>query len=130
MAKQRLPEPHRRQEGREGRERAGLRRSDRSGTLGLARGLFILSLVIAAVPVAFAIFGQDSGSDFLTALPVFVMAYSGVGALIAMRNPSNAIGWLFLSIGLVAAIEPASIAYLTHPSLLPADSGQRGRRNG
>jgi hypothetical protein len=36
-----------------------------------------------------------------------------------MRHPSNAIGWLFLSIGLVAAIEPASIAYLTHPSLLP-----------
>jgi hypothetical protein len=91
----------------------------RRGPGRLAWVLFAVSVLVVAVSGLFVLSGHNSGSDLLLALPLFVVTYSGVGALIASRHPTNAIGWIFLAIGLTAGIEPFSVAYVTHPSLLP-----------
>jgi hypothetical protein len=37
-------------------------------------------------------------------LPALVVAFSGVGALVASRHPRNAVGWIFLGVGLSTAL--------------------------
>jgi hypothetical protein len=58
-------------------------------------------------------------------LPVVILAYSTVGALIASYRPENAIGWLFLSGAFVwiageLALEYGVYALITDPGALPA----------
>src|SRR5215204_6891106 len=58
-------------------------------------------------------------------LPVVILAYSTVGALIASYRPENAIGWLFLSGAFVwivgeLTLEYAVYALITDPGALPA----------
>ena len=58
-------------------------------------------------------------------LPVVILAYSSVGALIASYRPENAIGWLFLSGAFVwivgeLALEYGVYALITDPGALPA----------
>jgi signal transduction histidine kinase len=60
-----------------------------------------LALLIGGL-VAQAYVGESVGADVLI-LPV-VAAFPIVGVLIARRQPHNAIGWLFLAIGLTTAI--------------------------
>ncbi len=45
-------------------------------------------------------------------LCVAFMTFAAVGALVASRNPTNAVGWLFISIGACAGVALASIAYV------------------
>ncbi|MDQ3662784.1 MAG: hypothetical protein M3454_17375 [Actinomycetota bacterium] len=45
-------------------------------------------------------------------LSVAFMTFSGVGALMASRNPRNAVGWLFVSIGACTSLALASVAYV------------------
>jgi len=58
-------------------------------------------------------------------LPVLILAFSTVGALIASYRPENAIGWLFLSgafvwIGGELTLEYGVYALITDPGALPA----------
>ena len=53
------------------------------------------------------------------------VVFPAVGALVASRQPRNAIGWLLIAIGLVGALTAFSAAYTTygllaHPGSLPA----------
>jgi hypothetical protein len=66
--------------------------------------------------------GQEPG--FVVALVVAFTAFMGVGAVIVAHRPSNAIGWIFSAVGLLAAtgslaIEYATYAYVTRPGSLP-----------
>ena len=66
--------------------------------------------------------GQEPG--FVVALVVAFTAFMGVGAVIVAHRPSNAIGWIFSAVGLLAAtgslaVEYATYAYVTRPGSLP-----------
>ena len=68
-------------------------------------------------------FQNDSPIPFLL-LIAGALCYSGVGALIAVRQPSNRIGWLLLLIGLLtsvclAATSYALVALVLAPGSLP-----------
>jgi hypothetical protein len=66
--------------------------------------------------------GQEPG--FVLALGVAFTAFMVVGAVIVAHRPSNAIGWIFSAVGLLAAtgilaMEYAAYAYVTRPGSLP-----------
>jgi hypothetical protein len=66
--------------------------------------------------------GQEPG--FVVALLVAFTAFMVVGAVIVAHRPSNAIGWIFSAVGLLAgtgmlAMEYAAYAYVTRPGSLP-----------
>jgi len=48
----------------------------------------------------------------VTLLSVAFLTFSAVGALVASRSPTNAVGWLFVSIGACAGLALASISYV------------------
>jgi hypothetical protein len=61
------------------------------------------------------------------ALPLAFTGFMVVGAVLVARRPTNAIGWIFSAIGLLAAtgwpaMEYAAYAYLTRPGSLPGAS--------
>jgi hypothetical protein len=61
---------------------------------------------------------------FVLALGVAFTAFMVVGAVIVAHRPSNAIGWIFSAVGLLAAtgllaMEYAAYAYVTRPGSLP-----------
>ena len=74
----------------------------------LAWGLFGLWVVCGGVAIA-ATLGSDESFEavFVVAMTVFAV----VGALVASRQPRNAIGWLLLAIVLVAAAGSALTGY-------------------
>jgi hypothetical protein len=86
--------------------------------------LFVISMVITTIlSVANGSFQQDPGG-FLVQLVGF-SAFMVVGALIVAHRPSNAIGWIFTAIGVLAATwapagEYISYAYWTRSGSLPA----------
>ena len=59
--------------------------------------------------VAWLIRGVDVGSSGL--VPALGLAFSGVGALVASRQPDNAMGWLFLGIGATTGLGMLAGAY-------------------
>jgi hypothetical protein len=66
--------------------------------------------------------GQEPG--FVVALVVAFTAFMAVGAVIVAHRPSNALGWIFSAIGLLAATgalanEYAAYAYVTRPDSPP-----------
>jgi hypothetical protein len=59
---------------------------------------------------------SEDGSNWLDyaltiAFPVMVAAYATVGALVASRHPSNAVGWLLCAVGLATAVEAFTDTY-------------------
>src|SRR5262245_33563830 len=66
----------------------------------------ILAWMLAAVAFAllssgYALAGFDRGSPLI---PALVVAFSGVGALVAARHPRNPVGWIFAGVGLAAGL--------------------------
>jgi hypothetical protein len=59
--------------------------------------------------VAWLIGGVDVGSS--GPVPALGLAFSGVGALVASRQPDNAMGWLFLGIGATTGLGMLAGAY-------------------
>ncbi len=82
----------------------------------------------AMVPaVVLAEINGNFHADTVSLLLAFA-AFMGVGALVVGRHPSNAVGWVFSAIGLlastgVAAQEYAEYAYVTRPGSLPGAIG-------
>jgi hypothetical protein len=92
----------------------------------LAWSAWVLTVVISMLTLFFASRNEPSSSSWDTILlPVVILAFSTVGALIASYRPGNAIGWLFLSGAFVwtageLALEYGVYALITDPGALPA----------
>jgi hypothetical protein len=82
--------------------------------------IFVVGCGVAVtLQVARGDFGQDA-----VALYLAFTGFMVVGAVIVAHRPGNAIGWIFLAIGLLAAtgvlaMEYAAYAYVTRPGSLP-----------
>jgi signal transduction histidine kinase len=79
-------------------------------------------LILASVPISLAN-GEPVG---LTVVAIaFVIPVSLTGSLLALKRPSNPIGWLFAATGFLFALatfakQYATLGLLTHPGSLPA----------
>lgn len=78
------------------------------GGLMLSVGLKVLAVILVLLtPVAIR---SEEGLGFLVWAPG-VLAFAGVGALVAARRPENPVGWLFLAVGVVEPISTFAEAY-------------------
>jgi hypothetical protein len=82
----------------------------------LAWGLWLTAVALLAAMLVLLAFSPDDGSRD-TAIEVVVavdlLVFPTVGLAIALRRPGNAIGWLFLAVGIPFAVAGASFAYVT-----------------
>jgi hypothetical protein len=79
----------------------------------LAWGLFALFISLCALTVAMIAF-RDANSDQL--LLVLTVGYALCGALVAGRQPANAVGWLLLAVALAFATQAAVESYIADPA--------------
>jgi hypothetical protein len=99
--------------------------SRRTGIL-LAWNAWALSVLTTMLTLLFGSLNEPSSSRWDTVLlPVVILAFSTVGALVASYRPENAIGWLFLvgaSLWIAGelALEYGVYALITVPGALPA----------
>jgi signal transduction histidine kinase len=88
-----------------------------SATVGARRAAWSLALVafvLAGVDIALLIAGQVGLRSLNAANTldlVGVVGWGVMGAIVASRQPSNPIGWLFLAIAVVAGLDADSYAY-------------------
>jgi hypothetical protein len=87
----------------------------------LAWGLCAACFVLTATGLVFVALNDDSAAvntlgspQFDAVFSVVYLAFPIVGALIASRQPRNAIGWLFLAVGLGRGIDYAFVGYAVH----------------
>src|SRR6186997_3026375 len=90
---------------------------------------FTLTLAIVSIglePRVPGLDGPPSAADAVTAAVYFVAvaAFATVGAFVIWRRPGNAIGWVFLAIGVavsvrVGAAQYAEYSLLVRPGALP-----------
>ena len=73
----------------------------------------LLAWGLAALTPAFLLGGWflDGEIRNVGLVPALAVAFSLVGALIASRHPDNAVGWLFVGIGVAAGVSTTSAAY-------------------
>jgi hypothetical protein len=100
--------------------------SDR-GAARLAWALTVLSTVLLVLAVVLLVLNRDLGFRALSPHLLLVPGFAVVGLVLAVRRPGHAIGWLFVGMGLVAAIQAfafgyAARGYATAPGTLPAAS--------
>jgi class 3 adenylate cyclase len=90
--------------------------------LGLSGGFTVAGIVLIGVTLSVPQSTTDWGFRGFTAL--FAITFSTVGWVIARRQPGNALGWLFASVGLLSAAAVLCQGYaifgeLAHPGSLP-----------
>src|SRR5215211_3435468 len=72
----------------------------------------LAGLTVALLCAARALSGVVVGSSlFITAI---ALVFSGVGALVASRHPANAVGWLFLGVGVSTGLASLAGSYGEH----------------
>jgi hypothetical protein len=98
----------------------------------LARSLWGLALLLTVVGVALvAVNGSAEHSNpigsprFEALFLLAIFAFPTVGVLIATRHPGNAVGWVFLGLGVAGALQGVLVGYSTYalvrdPGSLPA----------
>jgi hypothetical protein len=99
-----------------------------SGRAGrwLAWSVWALIVPTSMLTLLFASLNEPASSLWDKALlPVLILAFSTVGALVASYRPENAIGWLFLSGAFVWIVGELTLEYgvyalITDPGALPA----------
>jgi hypothetical protein len=98
----------------------------------LAWGLWAVCLLLQTTTIAIAYLGRSYPGDpadlplfirFAVYLPI-IIAFPSIGALIAVRQPRNPIGWLFLAWGFVVGVAGFAEAYwryvlFVRPGALP-----------
>jgi two-component system NarL family sensor kinase len=93
----------------------------------LAWVLIALSTLLLVLAVVLLVLNRDLGFRALTPHLVLVPGFAVVGLALAVRRPGHAIGWLFVGMGLVAAVHSFAFEYaiwvmVTAPGSLPAGS--------
>jgi hypothetical protein len=91
----------------------------------LAWALTALSALLLVLAVVLLVLNRDLGVRALTPHLVVVPGFAVVGLVLAVRRPGHAIGWLFVAMGLVAAVQAFAFEYearalATAPGSLPA----------
>ncbi|MDP9293747.1 MAG: hypothetical protein M3O90_04855, partial [Actinomycetota bacterium] len=84
---------------------------ERAGRLAWAAYAVYVALVVATVVLVVV---QDAPTDELVVIPL--SGFATVGALIAARQPRNAVGWILLGIGLAFGLNALIEAYVARPS--------------
>jgi hypothetical protein len=97
------------------------------GAARLAWALTALSTVLLVLAVVLLVLNRDLGFSTLSPHLVLVPGFAVVGLVLAVRRPGHAIGWLFVGMGLVAAVQAFAVEYairalVTAPGSLPAAS--------
>jgi hypothetical protein len=95
------------------------------GPARLAKALTALSTVLLVLAVVLLVLNRDLGFGALSPHLVLVPGFAVVGLVLAVRRPGHAIGWLFVGMGLVAAVQAFAFEYavralVTAPGSLPA----------
>jgi hypothetical protein len=93
----------------------------------LAWALTALSALLLVLAVVLLVLNRDLGIRALTPHLVVVPGFAVVGLVLAVRRPGHAVGWLFVGMGLVAAVQAFAFEYamralVTAPGSLPAGS--------
>ena len=93
------------------------------GLWGLTLVLYVVAIVIQEL-VGHSVATQQEGWLARGALLGAFAAFATVGALVASRQPRNAVGWIFLSVGLLVALgvaggEWANYTFVEEPGSLP-----------
>jgi hypothetical protein len=99
-------------EGTNERDRVGARGHSRTSTwLAWSFACLTLVMFVATIPLWFLARGADLPSSWRADLGIgglvggaFFLAFPLVGALIASKRPTNAVGWLCLAVGLLWAL--------------------------
>ncbi len=76
--------------------------------VGLVAGLLMLTLALLVTGYLLANAGAYPGGHSSVIIWLIAGVFSGVGALVALRHPSNAIGWICLGVGTSAGVAQAS----------------------
>jgi hypothetical protein len=95
------------------------------GAARLAWALTALSTVMLVLAVVLLLLNRDLGFNALSPHLFLVPGFAVVGLVLAVRRPGNAIGWLFVGMGLIAAVQAFAFEYaigalVTAPGSLPA----------
>ena len=102
----------------------------RQRTWWLAWGLWLFTVVLYGLAiliistVGYSVATQQNTWAARLSLLVAFLAFATVGALVASKQPQNAIGWMFMTIALLVALsvfggEYANYVFVEHPGLLP-----------
>jgi hypothetical protein len=99
------------------------------GASRLAWGIWTATLLVGGVALAFLVLGRrtplPAGTfGFRGFALIFVVVFSSVGAVVASHRPRNPIGWQFLAVGVLSAVQElaqdyAVYAVLTNRGALP-----------
>jgi hypothetical protein len=99
----------------------------KGGAARPAWALTALSALLLVLAVVLLALNRDLGFRALSAHLLLVPGFGVVGLVLAVRRPGHAIGWLFVGMGLVAAVHAFAFEYamrglVTAPGSLPAAS--------
>src|ERR671933_2027851 len=92
----------------------------RSAAAGLAWAAAACSLVLCiGALVLLAQASTASAAERVSlqrtaALPLSILAFAAVGALVAARRPGHPVGWLFCAIGLTGELQAAALGYVRY----------------
>jgi hypothetical protein len=95
------------------------------GAAHLAWALTTMSALLLVLAVVLLVLNRDLGVRALSPHLLLVPGFAVVGLVLAVRRAGHAIGWLFVAIGLVAAVHAFAFEYAvraltTAPGSLPA----------
>jgi hypothetical protein len=98
---------------------------DERGVRWLAWALTAGSALLLLLAVVLLTLNRDLGLDALSPHLFVVPGFAMVGLVLAVRRPRHPIGWLFVAMGLIAAVHAFAFAYAvwalaTAPGSLPA----------
>jgi hypothetical protein len=82
-------------------------------TAACSLALCIAALVLLAQASA-ASAAERVSLQRTAALPLSILAFAGVGALVATRRPRNPIGWLFCGISFTGELQAAALGYVRY----------------
>ena len=77
----------------------------------LAWTLTALSALLLVLAVVLLVLNRDLGFRVLSPHLFVVPGFAVVGLVLAVRRPGHAIGWLFVGMGLVAAVQAFAFGY-------------------